>query len=131
MIAPAIANWMTAPTIQPQRILIVKGWTANEIKCGPAYTNPTKMPNVALAPARPDGTKRAQSRVKKNAMTKWPKTSQPKWLIRSVSGRKSVVTSRCALCISVAYQRKPNPKRKTNAAMNAKKNFFQFIISFC
>jgi hypothetical protein len=29
------------------------------------------------------------------------------------------------------YQMNPNTKRKTNAAMNAIKNFFQFIISFC
>src|SRR5438874_106421 len=65
--------------------------------------------------------------VKKNAITKWPKASHSKWLPRSASGRKSVCTSRCAPCISVAYQRKPNTKRNTNAAMNAKKNFFQFI----
>jgi hypothetical protein len=52
-IAPAIVNWIAAPAIQPKRILNVSGWTAKEIKCGHAYTNPTRSPSIAPAPARP------------------------------------------------------------------------------
>src|SRR5438874_3361810 len=86
------------------------------------------MPKPAHAPAPPPGTNFAHSSVRKNAITMWPKISHGKQLPKSASGRQSAGTSLWMPCIRCPYQTNPNTKRKTKAAMNAMKNFFQFII---
>src|SRR6266542_2629955 len=52
MIAPAIANWIRSPTIQPQRILLVSGCTANVIRSAPAYTSATRIANIRFGPPK-------------------------------------------------------------------------------